>query len=129
MPYSIQTEADNTLSVIDAHGALDIDAVERDLSELISDENETPPALLLRLQHMDLSSLHQISTHFVRRPEFFSLQSLLTRVAVLTDQNWIKQSVKLNGAAVPGIQIEVFDLSDEVDARVWLEDAQTAEAA
>lgn len=128
MPYSIETEA-NTLTVIDAHGALDQDAVERDISELISEESHTPPTLLLRLQHMDLSSLHQIASHFVRRPEFFSLQSLLTRVAVLTDQNWIKQSVKLNGAAVPGLEIEVFDLADEVDARIWLEETETAEAA
>jgi hypothetical protein len=128
MPYSIQAETE-ILTTIDAQGELNPDAMPEAVDQLMETTSEDAPGgLLVRLQHMDLGSLHTVASDWSRKAEFFALQKRFGKVAVLTDQPWVRQSAKMQAVALPDTELKVYDLADEVDARVWLEKVP-AEAA
>ena len=121
MPYTLHAET-NHLITIDALGELNPetmpDAVEQ-LMELTDPEH--PGSLLVRLQHMDLGTLHRVASDWSRTAEFLALQKRFQKVAVLTDQAWVRQSARMQAVALPDTELKVYDLADEADARVWLE--------
>ncbi|WP_291075177.1 STAS/SEC14 domain-containing protein [Hyphomonas sp.] len=128
MPYTIQAETE-LLTTIDAQGELNPDAMPEAVDQLMETTSEDAPGgLLVRLQHMDLGSLHTVASDWSRKAEFFALQKRFGKVAVLTDQPWVRQSAKMQAVALPDTELKVYDLADEVDARVWLEKVP-AEAA
>ena len=128
MPYTIQAETE-LLTTIDAQGELNPDAMPEAVDQLMETTSEDAPGgLLVRLQHMDLGSLHTVASDWSRKAEFFALQKRFGKVAVLTDQPWVRQSAKMQAVALADIELKVYDLADEVDARVWLEKVP-AEAA
>lgn len=128
MPYTIQAETE-ILTTIDAQGELNPDAMPEAVTQLMETTSEDAPGgLLVRLQHMDLGSLHTVASDWSRKAEFFALQKRFGKVAVLTDQPWVRQSAKMQAVALPDTELKVYDLADEVDARVWLE-KMPAEAA
>lgn len=128
MPYTIQAETE-LLTTIDAQGELNPDAMPEAVTQLMETTSEDAPGgLLVRLQHMDLGSLHTVASDWSRKAEFFALQKRFGKVAVLTDQPWVRQSAKMQAVALPDTELKVYDLADEVDARVWLEKVP-AEAA
>jgi hypothetical protein len=128
MPYTIQAETE-ILTTIDAQGELNPDAMPEAVDQLMETTSEDAPGgLLVRLQHMDLGSLHTVASDWSRKAEFFALQKRFGKVAVLTDQPWVRQSAKMQAVALPDTELKVYDLADEVDARVWLEKVP-AEAA
>jgi hypothetical protein len=128
MPYTIQAETE-ILTTIDAQGELNPDAMPEAVTQLMETTSEDAPGgLLVRLQHMDLGSLHTVASDWSRKAEFFALQKRFGKVAVLTDQPWVRQSAKMQAVALPDTELKVYDLADEVDARVWLEKVP-AEAA
>ncbi|MEE2921449.1 MAG: STAS/SEC14 domain-containing protein [Pseudomonadota bacterium] len=128
MPYTIQAETE-ILTTIDAQGELNPDAMPEAVDKLMETTSEDAPGgLLVRLQHMDLGSLHTVASDWSRKAEFFALQKRFGKVAVLTDQPWVRQSAKMQAVALPDTELKVYDLADEVDARVWLEKVP-AEAA
>ena len=128
MPYTIQAETE-ILTTIDAQGELNPDAMPDAVDQLMETTSEDAPGgLLVRLQHMDLGSLHTVASDWSRKAEFFALQKRFGKVAVLTDQPWVRQSAKMQAVALPDTELKVYDLADEVDARVWLEKVP-AEAA
>ena len=128
MPYTIQAETE-ILTTLDAQGELNPDAMPEAVDQLMETTSEDAPGgLLVRLQHMDLGSLHTVASDWSRKAEFFALQKRFGKVAVLTDQPWVRQSAKMQAVALPDTELKVYDLADEVDARVWLEKVP-AEAA
>ena len=124
MPYSIQAETE-ILTTIDAQGELNPDAMPEAVDQLMETTSEDAPGgLLVRLQHMDLGSLHTVASDWSRKAEFFALQKRFGKVAVLTDQAWVRQSAKMQAVALPDTELKVYELADEADARVWLEQAK-----
>jgi len=123
MPYTIQAETKD-LTMIDAQGELNPDSMPEAVEQLMEQTDaEDPGSLLVRLQHMDLGTLHTVASDWSRKAEFFALQKRFGKVAVLTDQPWIRQSAKMQSVALPDTELKVYDLADEADARVWLEKA------
>ncbi|KCZ52548.1 hypothetical protein HY29_04515 [Hyphomonas beringensis] len=128
MPYTIQAENTDLFS-IDAQGELNPDNIPEAVDQIMEQTSEEDPgSLLVRLQHMDLGTLHNVASSWSRTAEFFALQKRFNKVAVLTDQPWVRQSAKMQAVALPDTELKVYDLADEADARVWLE-KQAAPAA
>ena len=124
MPYTIQAET-NHLTTIDAQGELNPDSMPEAVDEIMEQTDaEDPGSLLVRLQHMDLGTLHNVASDWSRKAEFFALQKRFGKVAVLTDQAWVRQSAKMQAVALPDTELKVYELADEADARVWLEQAK-----
>ena len=90
MPYTIQAETKD-LTTIDAQGELNPDSMPEAVEQLMEQTDaEDPGSLLVRLQHMDLGTLHTVASDWSRKAEFFALQKRFGKVAVLTDQPWIR---------------------------------------
>lgn len=126
MPFSITTETDNLIA-IDASGEISADNVDEGIKKLMQlTEEHEDAAILIRLSHMELAPLHAIARDFARSPEYLELKGRAAKAAVLTDQDWIKRSASIEVAVMPRMDARVFDLSEEVDARVWLEQSKPA---
>lgn len=126
MTYSIEAEH-NRLITLDASGRLDPDSIAKGAAQLLEvTSEETPSCLLIRFQHMELGKLAAIASKWSRSREFLALQKRFEKVAVLTDQSWIRHSVIMQSAMLPETDAKAFDLGEEVDARMWLENAETA---
>ena len=129
MPYTLQAEPNDLIS-IDAHGELNPDAIQEGVDQIMEQTDAgNPGGLLVRLQHMDLGTFHDIASTWSRTAEFFALQKRFKSVAVLTDQPWIRQSAKMQAVTLPDTKLKVFDLAEEADARVWLEKQTESEPA
>ena len=129
MPYTIQAENTDLIS-IDAQGELNPDNIPEAVDQIMEQTSEEDPkSLLVRLQHMDLGPLHAVASTWSRKSEFFALQKRFSKVAVLTDQPWVRQSAKMQAVALPDTELKVYDLDAEADARIWLEKQETPEPA
>lgn len=43
------------------------------------------------------------------------------RIAVVTEERWVRWATKIESAILPGISYETFDLAEHVDALAWVE--------
>ena len=78
--------------------------------------------ILIRMSHMDLGALMKVARDIARRPEYLESKGRAGRAAILTDQAWIRNSATIETSVMPRLDAKVFDLSEEVDARVWLDE-------
>jgi hypothetical protein len=46
------------------------------------------------------------------------------RIAVVTEERWIRWATRIESAILPGIRYETFDLAEHVRARAWVEGKQ-----
>ena len=126
MPHTIKAEDKNLIS-IDASGELNDTLVAETAAKLMeATDSELKHTLLVRLSHMELGSLHPVASKWSRSAEFFALQKRISKVAVLTDQPWIRQSAKMQAVTLPDTELRVFDVSEGADARLWLETEREA---
>ncbi|HET9639258.1 MAG TPA: STAS/SEC14 domain-containing protein [Allosphingosinicella sp.] len=47
------------------------------------------------------------------------------RIAVVTEERWIRWATKIESAILPGISYETFELAEHVEALAWVEGRQT----
>ena len=126
MTYTIEAEHNRLIS-LDASGRLEPDSIAKGAAQLLEvTSEETPTCLLVRFQHMELGKLASIASKWSRSREFLALQKRLAKVAVLSDQSWIRHSVVMQSATLQEIAVKPFDLDDEADARMWLENSEEA---
>jgi hypothetical protein len=126
MPFSITTEA-NELIAIDAQGELSLENIDEGIAKLMQlTEEREDAAILIRLSNMDLGSLYKLASKVARSPEYLELKGRAAKAAVLTDQDFIQRSAATEIAVMPRMDARVFDLANEVDALVWLDEKTPA---
>ena len=122
MPFSISTENDKLIA-IDAQGVLSAENIEEGLERLLDlTQQHEDAGILIRMSHMDLGALMKVARDIARRPEYLELKGRAGRAAILTNQAWIRNSATIETSVMPRLDAKVFDLSEEVDARVWLDE-------
>jgi hypothetical protein len=68
-----------------------------------------------------MPSMNAIAIELSRLPELFGLIKKYSKVAVLSDTNWIKKASELEGMLIPGLDIKAFDWEQREEAEKWLE--------
>lgn len=74
------------------------------------------------LVHMGDAGLPQISTLAVQLrhlPHLMRLLSRIDRIAVLSDQGWVRTGAEIEGLVLPGVDIRAWPHADEAAARIW----------
>lgn len=102
-------------------GKLNSEGMKRALDELIiKSENIENGKLLYDVVDFHIPSLSAIAIEFSRLPSMFGWIRKFKRAAVLVDKAWIKKISELEGALIPGLEINAFDRNQRNEAEVWL---------
>ena len=106
---------------LELSGSLDAEDMGELLDELYDKSDGIKNGqMLYRISDFSMPTLGALAVELFRLPMLFSLIGKFDRCAVLTDVGWIKTAAKVEGAMIPGLKIEDFDM-DQVDAaEAWL---------
>ena len=103
-------------------GKLDADAMAEGLDQLITASAEVNHGkILYTISDIGMPSFSAIAVEFKRLPALMGLLGKFDKVAVLSDIGWIKKAAEIEGAVIPGLAINTYDLEETDAAEVWLE--------
>lgn len=69
---------------------------------------------------MDFSDLGEISSEFKRLAAMWRTAKALEKCAVVTDSKYLQSAAKIEGAVIPGLEIESFEMEELAPAMTWL---------
>ena len=76
--------------------------------------------LFYRITNFKMPTMAALGVEFMMMPKLFSLISKIDKAAVLTDEGWIAKASIIEGALIPGLEIEAFGLEQEEAAMAFL---------
>lgn len=76
----------------------------------------------------DFEDLSEIRSEFTRVGRMLRHAPAAEKCAVLTDSLFLRNSAKVEGAALPGLELNTFDLKAQEVAQNWLRDQPLTEA-
>ncbi len=97
--------------------------VQEDAQRLIAfarEQDKEGGNILLDLVSLAGFSFSAVSEELVHLPTLLKYLYALDRIAVVSDEDWIRSAARLESALLPGVSYEVYD-EDEMDAaRAWV---------
>jgi hypothetical protein len=123
--FKVTKRGDNRLD-IELSGRLDSDEMKAALDDLIDQSDAIENGkMLYDIIDFNMPSMNAIAIELSRMPELFGLIKKYSKVAVLSDTNWIKKASELEGMLIPGLDIKAFDREQREQAEKWLESEET----
>lgn len=102
-------------------GSLDADEMSKALDDLIDQSEEITQGLMLyTITDFAMPSMASIGVEMSRLPKLFGLLGKFDCCAVLCDEKWIRTAAAAEGALLPGLEINTFELSEAAAAEAWL---------
>jgi len=106
---------------IELNGKLDADSMQVALDEILSESKSIENGVMLYIiTNFQLPTLGAIAIEFSRLPSMLSLIKKFTRIAVLTDKEWLKKASEWEGLFFPNLEIKAFDVTQKEEALAWL---------
>jgi len=75
---------------------------------------------LYTISDFEMPSLQAIGVEFTYIPQLFASLRKIGKVAVISDQAWLRTAAEVEGKLIPGLTIESFEPSERTDAEAWL---------
>ena len=127
--FNSNLETPNLL-VIEAHGSLDAVGMEVALDMLVREmEGMHHGSVLMRAEGVAWPSLGAIGVELRHWVQLMAMIEKVDKVAVLTDQTWVKAVAGVESALLPNLVIKSFSPDDEDTARAWLAVSDESESA
>lgn len=118
--FTARLEAPNLL-VIDASGAMTAVAMEIALNMMVPEVKDMHHGgILLRAKGVEWPTLGAIGVELRHWVQLMAMIRKVDRVAVLTDQGWVRNLAMVESLLVPNLEIRSFAPDSEVEARRWL---------
>jgi len=76
--------------------------------------------LLYRITNFQFPTLGAIGIEFSKLPQLFTMISKFDRMAVLVEEQWLKNTAQFEGWLLPGVEIGAFDLDENDLAMAFL---------
>ena len=77
--------------------------------------------MLYTIREFALPTMGAIGVEITLLPKLFGLLGRYDKCAVVTDSNWLRNAARVEGALVPGLEINSFEMKDMAAAEAWLE--------
>jgi hypothetical protein len=117
--FNITRESDG-LILLHITGRIDAAEMESGLQHLFADlAEETGARILFRMDDAVLLELSAIAVELRHLPHMLRMMSRIDRVAVLSDEGWVRTGAEIEGRMIPGVEIRSWPLSEEAEARAW----------
>ncbi len=118
--FTAELEAPNLL-VVEATGQMDAIGMEIALDMLVPVVRKmSHGAMLMRAHDVSWPTLGAIGVELRHWVQLMAMVRKVDRVAVLTDQGWVKNAAAIESLLVPNLEIRSFAPTDEAAARAWL---------
>jgi hypothetical protein len=112
---------DDTMLTVELSGKLDSTEMQMGLDQLIDATKDMENGKMLYLvENFEIPTLGAIMVEFGKLPSLFRMIGRIDKVAVLADQNWLRNMAEWEGMLFPGLDIKAFKKSNELEARAWL---------
>lgn len=95
-------------------------------SEIATNDNLQ---ICVEMQADNFSDLAEASQQFRRVGEVLRRAHEIDRCALITDSTWIRNSAKIEGAVIPGLELMAFAPDESETAEKWLRDEPLMEDA
>lgn len=107
---------------ISLEGELDSEAMRHALDELLKlSEDINAGRMLYTIKGFAMPTLGALGVELGYLPKLFSLLGRFDKCAVCTDIAWLRTASEVEGALIPGLDIEAFPLDQVAEAEAWLE--------
>ncbi|AHM05737.1 hypothetical protein roselon_03482 [Roseibacterium elongatum DSM 19469] len=121
-------EADDLL-VLEVQGSMDARAMEVALTLLVDEmEGLHHGACLMRAEGVAWPSLGAIGVEIRHWVQMMAMVEKLDKVAVLTDETWVRAIAAVESALIPNLVIRAFAPDQEERARAWLAEPLSQDA-
>ncbi len=118
--FTITRNGTNRLD-IELSGKLNKNDMKVALDDLVNkSEGISKGKILYDVINFHIPSIGAISIELSRLPKMLNLMKRFDRVAVLTDQTWLKKASEWEGTFFPGMVIKAFDRNQRSEAENWL---------
>lgn len=115
------TPESDTLIRLEASGTIDAAAMEKGLEELLRLTRDRERVNMLYIvKGITMPELSALAVEMKYIARLFGLLRKMRRVAVVSDQGWVRTAAEIEGALIPGLRIKAFDAREEAAARAWL---------
>ncbi|MEO0915639.1 MAG: STAS/SEC14 domain-containing protein [Pseudomonadota bacterium] len=75
---------------------------------------------LYTITDFEMPSLQAIGVEFTYLPQLLASIRKIGKVAVVSDQAWLRTAAEVEGKLIPGLTIESFEPSERAEAEAWL---------
>jgi hypothetical protein len=100
--------------------AADAAETEAGLLHLIADvEAAEVSNLVVHMGPVGLPDLSALAVQLRHLPHLLRMLARIDRIAVLSDQGWVRAGVEIEGLVLPGVDIRGWPPGDEAAARIW----------
>lgn len=82
--------------------------------------------LCVDMAQSDFDGLGEIREEFKRVGDVLRAVQTMAKCALLSDSMFLRNSAKVEGAVIPGLEIEAYAIEDIASAMSWLKDENTA---
>jgi len=93
-------------------------------SHFVSDEDSEEAndnfSLRVDMPESEFSGLSQMSQQFKRVGTVLRHSTMADKCAVLTDSSFVRNSARIEGSVIPGLEVRSFDLDETKPADRWL---------
>jgi len=118
--FTAELEAPNLL-VVEATGQMDAIGMEIALDMLVPVVRKmSHGAMLMRAHDVSWPTLGAIGVELRHWVQLMAMVRKVDRVAVLTDQGWVRNAAAIESLLVPNLEIRSFAPTEEAAARAWL---------
>ncbi|QIB49846.1 STAS/SEC14 domain-containing protein [Pseudomonas sp. OIL-1] len=102
-------------------GKLDSASMKVALDEMIQQAHGiTDGAMLVKVGEFELPTLGAMGVEMSRLPQLFRFIRQFDRVAVVAGQTWVRKMSTVEGALIPGLNLQAFALDETAEAEAWL---------
>lgn len=126
-PFFTAHRESDSLLVIETQGKMDATSMEVALDMLVAEmEGMHHANMILHTRDVAWPTLGAIAVELRHWVQLFAMVEKIDRIAVLSDQNWLKRVAEFESLLIPNLVIRAFAADEEAAARAWLEDATPA---
>ncbi|MEL6914911.1 MAG: STAS/SEC14 domain-containing protein [Pseudomonadota bacterium] len=102
-------------------GQIDSAAMTEGLNALLeAAEDMENGRVLYRIMGFAMPTPGAFAVEFGYMPKLFGLIAKFSRIAVISDQSWIRTAAEIEGAVIPGLDIKAFEPGEDAAAEAWL---------
>lgn len=102
-------------------GGIDANIMTAALDELFEASKDVENGTsLYTIADFDMPTLGALAVEFSKLPKLFGFLKSFDKVALLSDNAWIRTAGEIEGFLIPGLEIKAFHLSERASAENWL---------
>jgi len=111
----------SNLVIAEIGGKITRDEMSAGLDALTAQVNDIARANMLCVyDDIDMPEIGALTEELKRLPQLFAMISHLDKVAVVSDQKWVRDMAELEGMVIPGIRLRSFPQAARAEAEQWL---------